>query len=29
MSKSDASRVQEYLCHILESIQRIDLYVED
>lgn len=29
MSKADSSRVQEYLRHILQAIQRIDRYVED
>lgn len=29
MSKTDSSRVQEYLRHILEAIQRIDQHVED
>jgi len=29
MIKDDSSRVQEYLLHIIEAIQRIDRYVED
>lgn len=29
MSKADTTRVQEYLQHILDAIQRIDRYVED
>lgn len=29
MSKSDLSRIQDYLHHILEAIKRIDRYVED
>ncbi|MEI7842066.1 MAG: HepT-like ribonuclease domain-containing protein [Gallionellaceae bacterium] len=29
MSKTDALRLPEYLRHIIEAIERIDLYVED
>jgi len=29
MSKTDVLRVTDYLCHIVEAIERIHHYVED